>query len=102
VAVVRDSKGRWVRGTDSPNPGGRPALLRPVRELAQSRTEALVDILMEIAQDPSQPPQARVAAARTLLEYGWGRPPQAAAEVQDQDELTWEDLLETLHGGTDA
>jgi hypothetical protein len=60
-----------------------------------------VDVLTEIAKDPSQPPQARIEAARTLLEYGWGRPPQATVEVQAQTLPTWEDLLEALHSSTD-
>jgi hypothetical protein len=104
VAALRDAKGRWVPGTPSPNPGGRPALLRPVRELAQAKTETAVGVLVEIAQDPSQPPQARIEAARTILEYGWGRPPQATVEVQARTLPTWEDLLEALRSdpGQDA
>lgn len=71
----RDSRGRWVRGGPSPNPGGRPKEVGHVRELARQHTGEAIATLVEILRHGT-PDRARVAAAQVLLERGWGRPEQ--------------------------
>ena len=58
------------------NPGGRPKVVREVRELAQTHTEAAVNTLVSIMKDESQPAAARVHAADIILNRGHGRAPQ--------------------------
>ena len=80
-ALVRDERGRFVRG--SGNPHGRPSVIREVRGLARQHTEAAVAVLVSIAGDRKAPPAARVSAAQALLDRAWGRPEQAVALVGD-------------------
>lgn len=51
------------------------------RELARPHTQLAVDALVEIVRDASITDAAGraavIAAARTLLEYAWGKPEQA-------------------------
>lgn len=70
----RDNTGKWVKGSASPNPGGRPAKLAGVREAAQQFTEEAVVTLATIMRDDSAGASARAAAAVALLDRGWGRP----------------------------
>lgn len=77
--------GRWQPG-QSGNPRGRPRVVAELRDLARERTEDAIGVLASIMNDPRQPPGARVAAARLILERGWGRPPQAEDFVHDPHE----------------
>lgn len=58
------------------NPGGRPKMVKEVRELAQAYTEEAINTLADIMQDPSEPAAARVHAADIILNRGHGRAPQ--------------------------
>jgi hypothetical protein len=81
----RDSAGKWVKGSASPNPGGRPKELGDVRELAKAHSAAAIETLAEIMRDKDAPPAARTAAATALLDRGFGRPAQSVegrVEVQ--------------------
>ena len=53
----------------------RPSLLREVEVLARTHTAMCVDVLAEIARDKKNPAVARVAAADSLLDRGWGKSP---------------------------
>lgn len=76
----------------SGNPGGRPAGLREVQELARHRTAEAVETLTEVMTDPATPPAARVSAAVALLDRGWGKPVQAIeAEAGGPVLLLWGD-----------
>jgi hypothetical protein len=68
---------------------------------ARRWTKDAVDTLARLMHDPDVHPADRVSAARAILEYGWGKPPQATVEVQAQAQATstWEDLLEALYKG---
>ena len=57
----------------SGNPGGRPATLAAMQELARTHTEAAIEALVLALADDKQ----RVAAASVLLDRAWGKPAQA-------------------------
>src|SRR5215471_7747045 len=77
--VARLPGGRWAPG-HSPNPGGRPRVIGEIRDLAREHTDIAVRALVEIAAN-GRSESARVAAANSLLDRGWGRP-LAPLEVQ--------------------
>jgi hypothetical protein len=76
----RDGGGRFSAGT-SGNPGGRPRMLRELKERIQVRGAELVDALFAIAlaapRKGAPSPRERALAARVLLDIGYGRPVQA-------------------------
>ena len=74
----RDEHGRWLPGV-SPNPGGKPAALRHVVELARQYTEDAVTSLHAIGMDEKQPAMARVRAWECILSRAWGMPIATAA-----------------------
>jgi hypothetical protein len=47
-----------------------------IRSLARKHTEKALNTLAGIMNEPSAPPAARVAAANSLLDRGWGRAEQ--------------------------
>lgn len=75
--MERDQKGRFVSGhtLSVGNKGGRPPIIRHIRDLAREQTEpafaALVDIAMHGVSE-----SARVAALRELFDRGWGKSAQ--------------------------
>ena len=77
VIPLRGAKGRWLPGA-SPNPGGRPAALTEVRELARRHTAVAIAKLVKIAER-GKSEMACIAAATALLDRGWGKPTQPIA-----------------------
>ena len=77
VIPLRGVKGRWLPGA-SPNPGGRPAALTEVRELARRHTAVAIAKLVKIAER-GKSEMACIAAATALLDRGWGKPTQPIA-----------------------
>ena len=71
--VTRLPDGRWAPGR-SPNHGGRPKIFADIRDLARQHTRAALETLVEICRYGKNE-SARVAAANSLLDRGWGRPP---------------------------
>ena len=67
----------WQKGGVSPNPGGRPAVIRDLREAAQGYSEEALTVLAGVMRDADAPPAAKVAAARELLDRGFGKAIQA-------------------------
>ena len=61
-------KGRFVKG-QSGNPGGRPATIGAMQELARSHTDAAIAALVAALGEKA----TRVAAATVLLDRGWGK-----------------------------
>src|SRR6185369_5160033 len=97
---MANSATTWQKGR-SGNPRGRPKEVGPVRELAKRYTEAAIDTLAQVMQDPSAPPSARVAAAEALLARGWGKPQQVIEmAVEHSPPMPMPDLAAIwLHAG---
>ena len=66
--------GRFQTGT-SGNPGGRPRAAHSIQELARKHTTEALDVLVQIMLNEKAPPNARVAAANTLLDRAYGKAP---------------------------
>jgi hypothetical protein len=60
----------------SGNPGGRPKVVAEVKELARAHTGEAIETLVSIMTNPKSAPAARVSAANSLLDRGYGKPPQ--------------------------
>lgn len=91
----------FVKG-QSGNPGGRPAVVAEVRKLARAHTATALRALVEIVSNQEAPPAARVSAANSILDRGYGRPSQAieASLVSKQArECSDEELLAILSAG---
>jgi hypothetical protein len=65
----------WKPG-QSGNPGGMPKGALDVKQLAREHTRAAVETLANIMLDSGAQPSARVAAANSLLDRGYGKPVQ--------------------------
>jgi hypothetical protein len=69
----------FVKG-QSGNPGGRPKAVLPdgrtLAELARDHTEAAIETLIDVMTNVEQPAAARVTAANSILDRGWGKAPQ--------------------------
>lgn len=68
--------GRGFKPGQSGNPGGRPAAIKEVRDLAREQTDGAIRALVHV-MEAGKSESARVAAAQALLDRGWGRPTQA-------------------------
>ena len=66
--------GRFQPGR-SGNPGGRPRATHSIQELARKHTTEALDVLVQIMLNEKAPPNARVAAANTLLDRAYGKAP---------------------------
>jgi Family of unknown function (DUF5681) len=65
------------------NPGGRPKMteeqkreIADVRMAARAMTMEALEALKEVVGDKAAPPSARVSAATTILDRGWGKATQ--------------------------
>ena len=67
----------WQKGMVSPNAGGRPAVIRDLREAAQGYSAEALETLAKVMRDKESPPASKVAAARELLDRGFGKAVQA-------------------------
>jgi hypothetical protein len=50
--------------------------LTDIRSMARGHTEAAINCLVGVMNQSEAPPAARVAAANSLLDRGWGKPAQ--------------------------
>jgi hypothetical protein len=67
----------------SGNPGGRPKAIGIVQELARQHTPRAIDKLADIMRN-SQSDSAKIAAAKELLDRGWGKPAQFSISHQGE------------------
>lgn len=58
-----------------------------IRSLARGHTEAAIRVLAGIMNEPDAPHAARVAAANSILDRGWGKPVQAIVGPEGEDGL---------------
>lgn len=78
-ATKRKPRGKPFQKGQSGNPSGRPADLGQFRALCRSKSpQAVAALEAALANGDS----ASVAAARVLLEYGWGRPQSSAEDLE--------------------
>lgn len=54
-----------------------------IRSLARSHTETALNVLAGIMNEPDAPHAAKVAAANSLLDRGWGKAAQIIAGDED-------------------
>ena len=93
-------RGRPFKKGQSGNPGGRPKVLGDIQALAREKSPRMIEILEDIADNAKSHPQARVAAARELLDRGFGKPLQTTAlatmEINNRAEDYTDDELATI------
>ena len=68
--------GKPFKKGQSGNPGGRPKVIAEVKDLAREYTSEAIETLVSIMTNPKSAPAARVSAANSLLDRGYGKPPQ--------------------------
>lgn len=68
---TRDAKGRVLPGVVL-NPRGRPPVIRDIKDAARSHTRAALATLVNIMDDTTAPPAARISAAVAILDRGHG------------------------------
>lgn len=54
-----------------------------IRSLARSHTEKAINVLVGIMGQEDSPPAARVSAANSILDRGWGKPAQPIENGDD-------------------
>lgn len=57
--------------------------LTEIRSLARSHTEAAINALLGVMNQPDAPPAAKVSAANSILDRGWGKPAQPIENGED-------------------
>lgn len=97
----RAPNGHFLPGGTSPNPSGRPKVVREIRELAQSYSAEAFAVLLEILRNTRGPTPSRVTAATEILNRAYGRPETSVAvkaDISSIDELS-DDLLRVIIAG---
>lgn len=69
----RAKTGRFVKGK-SGNPGGRPKVPEPFKELVQSKSVPALERIIEIMENPASKPGDVFMCAKLILEYANGKP----------------------------
>lgn len=65
------------RGGPRPGSGRKPGkVTAPLREIARQHTEKAVATLVAVLEDSEAPASARVSAANSILDRGYGKAPQ--------------------------
>lgn len=82
----------WKPG-ESGNPGGRPKGYTAFRKLCRSHTTKALDALVDALDTEGE----RVAAAKVLLEFGWGK-----AEPRSKMSVTTKRLKENVPTAEEA
>ncbi len=64
-----------------------------IRSLARGHTETAINVLVGVMNQSEAPPAARVAAANSILDRGWGKPAQPLTGEDEgpiQLTVTWQ------------
>ena len=65
------------KGGARPNSGRKPGkVTAPLREIAREHMEKAVHALLHVLEDEDAPAAARVSAANSILDRGYGKPSQ--------------------------
>lgn len=100
TAEPRDT--RWKPG-QSGNPGGRPAVIKEIRDLARAHTMTAFNTLLAVCENSEAPPAARVSAAAHILDRGFGKPQQSiVSTIRDARRLTDDELYAFLSEQADS
>lgn len=93
----RDPKtGQLLKGSVL-NPTGRPKVVAHVRDLARQCTEDAIRTLHEIALNKEEPAAARVTAANSLLDRGYGKPMQVHdVRLPSVDQMSADELKQVF------
>ena len=86
---------RFQKG-QSGNPGGRPKIVGEVQELARQHSPEAIDTLLEIMRNKKAPAAARALASNSILDRGYGKPPQSLEAKINRGsirEMTDEELM---------
>jgi hypothetical protein len=73
---TRDGKGRWLKGTPSPNPTGRPATPADVQAIWDAHTEEAALKVIEVMRTAPEI-QDQLRAAMHVLDRRFGKPSQS-------------------------
>jgi len=90
--VLRDEKGRIVKGSGPLNPVGHPKTVAHIRELAQEWTEEAIEKLGWHMRN-AEKDRDQIEAARELLNRGWGKP-STSVEIQHENGDSQSKLIE--------
>lgn len=80
ISVKQRIIGRPFQPGQSGNPNGRPGGYAEFRALCREHSPGAVRALVEEVETGEGP--SRIAAARVLLEYGWGKPSAAPEDLE--------------------
>lgn len=77
----------WKKG-QSGNPGGRP---KGIQAKAREHTDKAIEVLVNGLDDKD--PKVRVAAAKELIDRGWGKAIQMTADISEKLDDLDDDVL---------
>src|SRR5215467_12522954 len=88
--VARAANGGWLPG-HSGNPGGRPNKAVDVNAMCRKHGPLAVVIIARLMDDDD--PRIRFAAAKEILDRGFGKPVQAVTTTTDLETLEFKHLV---------